>query len=85
MADIIEKITHVTFLIGLIFLFNTAKRVATNNNAKPAKKKITFRVEPPAVTVFIIKMTKSRLVKNKINADSKGENASKYDLLIARK
>ena len=84
-ADIIEKITQATFVVGLIFLFKTAKSADTRRRVNPAKNRITFRVEPPLVTVRIIKMTKSRLVKNKIADDSNGENASKCERLSAKK
>ena len=84
-ADIIEKITQATFVVGLIFLFKTAKSVATKRSASPTKNRITFSVEPPLVTVRIMKMTKSRLVKNKIADDSNGANASKCERFSAKK
>ena len=76
-AEIIEKITQAIFLVGFIFLFKTANKVEANKKAKPTKKNITLSVDPPSVTVRIIKITNNKFVKNKIKDDSNGENASK--------
>ena len=84
-ADNIEKITHAIFLVGLIFLFKTANKHATNKKARPTKKKMIFIVEPPSVTVRIIKITNNKFVKNRINDDSNVENASRCDLFNAKK
>ena len=84
-AEIIENITHAIFLVGLIFLFNTANSVAANKNAKPTKNRTTLIAEPPLVTVLIIKITNNKFVKNKIREDSKGEKASRCDLFKAKK
>ena len=77
--------TQAIFFVGFIFLFRTANKVAASKNAKPTKKNTTLSVEPPPVTVRIIKITNNKLVKKRIKDDSNGENASRCDLLSAKK